>query len=636
VGSKQVVTVGAVALAALTALTAAGWTAIGWSFREAVDAFVVSNLVIGLSFGLCGALIAWYRPRHPVGWLYLAGGTCQLLSAAAAVSAQAGIEHHWQPQLVRALVTVFEVAWPIHIGLCLPLSLMLLPDGHLPGRAWRPWFAFFAITSPMFVLENGNGHSDGTFPDGYLLLPVHGVWATVWTSSEIRWAASMLVGVLALTVRYRRGDDLVRRQLLWVVLGAGLVLVAVTPWALVAGTPLLVLFSIPVLPLAIAVAILRHGLLDIRLVIARSIAYLLLSALVLAVYALLVVALSGIASALVAALLALPLRARLQAAVERVLYGARDDPAQVATEVGGALHDLDAGVEAVRRSLRLRYVAVRSADATLVAEAGTADGPITTLPMPDGFTLRVGPRPGERELAPTDERLLAMLTGPLAVAVTASTAAAELRTSRERLVSAREEERRRLRRELHDGVGTLLTGVVLAADAAGNLISDQPGTAAELIASIRGDLRHAVAEVRRLVEDLRPLAVDELGLVRALEVRATQTVRRADGGVLQVEVQADLADDLPAALEVAAYRIATEALNNVVRHSQATRAVIRLRTRAGQLEIDVLDDGPVRPWKSGVGTTSMAERAEELGGTCDHGPGPAGGAVRARIPIGAP
>jgi signal transduction histidine kinase len=629
------VAIGAGALAAIAALTAVEWTSTGWSFDQAVDAFVVSNLVIGLSFGLCGALIAWFRPRHPVGWLYLVGGICQVLSAASAVSAQSTLEHHGPSVLARVLVTLFGVAWPIHIGICLPLSLMLLPDGRLPGGSWRPWFLFFALTSPLFVLENGNGHSDGTFPDGYLLLPVHGSWAVLWSASEIRWAASMLVGVLALVLRFRHGDETVRRQLLWVVLGAGVVLVAVTPWALVAGTPLVVLYSIPVLPAAITMAILRYGLFDIRLVIARSIAYLLLSALVLAAYAVLVIALSGVASALVAALVALPLLTRLQTAVERILYGARDDPAHVATEVGGALHDLNAGVEAVRRSLRLPYVAVLDPDGRRVAEAGNAEGPSTTVAMPDGYALLVGLRSGERLLAPVDERLLAMLTGPLAVAVSASSAAAELRGSRERLVTAREEERRRLRRDLHDGVGTLLTGVVLAADATANLLAEQPEAAAELVSTIRGELRHAVAEVRRLVEGLRPLAVDELGLVRALEVRASQTVRRADGSALQVGVDADLPQDLPAALEVAAYRIATEALTNVVRHSGASRVVIQLRARAGQLEIDVLDDGPARPWKNGVGTTSMTERAEELGGTCEHGPGPDGGMVRARIPIGA-
>jgi signal transduction histidine kinase len=634
VGNRSAAAIGTAVIVGLSVATACGWAETGWSLHQAVDAFVVSNLVIGVSFGLCGALITWNRSRHPVGWLFLVGGVCQVVSAASAVGAEVSLEHHGPADVTRTLVTLFALAWPVHIGVCVPAALALLPDGTLPGPRWRGWFWFFVLTSPLFVLENGNAHSDGTFPDGYLLLPLHGMWASIWTASEIRWAASMFFAVAALVVRYRRGDETVRRKLLWIVLAAGVVLIAVTPWALVSGTPLAVLFAIPLLPAAVTVAILRHGLLDVRLVLARGIAYLLLSALVLAAYAVLVLALSGVASALLAALIALPVRARLQGAVERILYGARDDPTLVATTVGGALHDLSAGIEAVRGALRLPYAAIVTDD-RVVAEAGGTSGPTARIAMPDGRALEVGLRPGERTLAPTDARLLEMLIGPLAVAVSASTTAAALQTSREHLVTAREEERRRLRRELHDGVGTLLTGVVLAADAAGNLITQQPRQAEELVNSVRADLRTAVAEVRRLVDDLRPLAVDELGLVPALEARAAQTVRRVDGGAVRVNVEADLAVALPAALEVAAYRIATEALTNVVRHSEATQVDVVVRTRAGQLEIDVLDNGPARSWKPGVGTASMTERAEELGGTCEHGPGPRGGVVRARIPLGA-
>ncbi len=343
----------------LATAAAVAWALVGWSFQEAVDAFVVSNLVIGLSFGVCGAIVGWYRPAHPVGWLYLVGGLCQTLSAACAPMAQLSLDHGDALWLTRLLVTSFTVSWPVHIGICLPLSLYLLPDGKLPSPRWRPWFVLFAVTAPLFVLENGNGHSDGTFPDGFLLLPVDGAWSLLWSASEVRWVLSMLVGLGALATRYVKGDEVVRRQLLWVVLAAGFVLAAVAPWALVAGTPLVVLFAIPLLPAGIAVAILRHGLLDIRLVLARGVAYLLLSGMVLAGYAVLVLVLSGVASALLVAMLALPLRARLQTAVERVLYGDRGDPARVAAEVGGALPDLSAGLDAVRTSMRVPYVAIR-------------------------------------------------------------------------------------------------------------------------------------------------------------------------------------------------------------------------------------------------------------------------------------
>ncbi len=633
--SKVLVGVLAGGCALLAAVAGISWALVGWSFHEAVDAFVVSNLVIGLSFGACGALVAWYRPSHPVGWLYLVGGLCQALSAASACLAELTVVQGDPLWSTRLLVTIFALAWPVHIGICLPLSLYLLPDGRLPSPRWRPWFVLFAVTSPLFVLENGNSHSDGTFPDGFLLLPLDAWWSVLWSASEVRWVLSMLVGLAAVATRYITGREVVRRQLLWVVLAAGLVLAAVIPWALVSGTPIIVLFAIPVLPAGIAVAVLRHGLLDIRLVIARSVAYLLLSSLVLAGYAILVLVLSGVASALLVSMLALPLRARLQTAVERVLYGNRGDPARVAAEVGGALLDLSEGLVAVRASMRLPYVAIRDEQNRILGSSGSPATEVVELALGDRATLEIGLRAGERRLASADAGVLSMLAGPLTVAVSATCAARDVQLARERLVNAREEERRRLRRDLHDGLGTLLTGVVLSADAAANTASSQPGESAALLATVRTDLRAAVHEVRRLVDDLRPVAVDDLGLVAALEVRAAQAVRLADGAPLEVTVETDLDGPLPAALEVAAYRIATEALTNIVRHSTASRARIRVGVRDGALEVEVRDDGTTQQWGSGVGTMSMRERAEELGGTCERGPGPGGGLVRAVIPIGA-
>ncbi len=612
----------------------ATWTA-GWGPARAQDAFVVSNLVIGMSFGLCGALIAWNRPSHPVGWLFLVGGLGQTVSAAAAPLGELSAQDGQPLWVTRALVTAFLVAWPVHIGVCLPLSLMLLPDGHLPSPRWRYAFGVVAVVSPLFVLAAANGRSDGTHPDGYLLLPVDGRWQALWGAGEPVWVASMLLGVAALVVRFRRGDETIRRQLLWVVVAAGTVFVAVTPWALIAGTPVAVLFAIPLIPAGVTVAILRHGLLDVRVVVARALTYLLLSTVIFAGYALLVVWLSGVTSALLVALLALPLRDRLQSAAERLVYGDRGDPARLATRVGAVLHDLEGTLEQVRTSLRLPFAAVRDHTGTYLVMCGEPGGRTWTTALGVEHSLEVGLRAGERRLVSRDERVLSMLTGPLTVAITATTTAAALQASRGRLVTAREEERRRLQRDLHDGLGTLLTGVVLTADAASNTLTTDPQRAAELLATVRSELRNAVAEVHRLVDDLAPLAVDELGLVRALEVRAAQSVTRADGRPLEVTVVSRVAHPLPAALEVAAYRIATEALTNVIRHAQATHATISLLTSDGMLEVEVLDDGPSRQWGAGVGTASMRERAAELGGRCDPGPGPHGGVVRALLPIGA-
>jgi two-component system NarL family sensor kinase len=606
----------------------------GWTFDEALKAFVVSNVLIGLSFGLCGALISWHRPSLGLGWLLAVGGVCQTATALASPLAET-LQQHGAPQwLVRLDLTVFAWAWPINIGVALPLMLLLLPDGRLPSPGWRTVFLAVALTSPLFVMEIGTAPGVlRDYPDAFGTIRRHDDLSWLWTISELRWSLSMVVGVVSLVVRYRRGDEALRRQLLWLLAAAAVVLVAVTPFALVAGTPILVLFAIPLLPVAVAIAVLRYQLLDIRLVVARGATYALLSGLVLAAYAGLVVVLSGVTSALLVALLSLPLRVRLQRAVDRLLYGERADPLQVASRVGGRLGTgLDGTLGEVRAALRMPYVAV-VLDGVTVSAAGGLSGASVSLPLEDG-SLVVGLRVGEKRLAAADESVLAMLAGPLSVAVRATRLSEQLQVSRERLVVAREEERRRLRRDLHDGLGPLLTGVALSADAAANLAARSPVEALGLLEAVRSDTRTAIGEVRRIVEDLRPPALDELGLVAALQVRAAQTSRRTDGAPLSAVVDAPVElPALPAAIEVAAYRIATEALTNAVRHSTASRVVVRLVCDV-DLSVEVDDDGlGIGDWVPGVGITGMHERAAELGGSCEAGPGPHGGRIRVSLPL---
>jgi signal transduction histidine kinase len=246
----------------------------------------------------------------------------------------------------------------------------------------------------------------------------------------------------------------------------------------------------------------------------------------------------------------------------------------------------------------------------------------------------LGLRAGERELAAADRRALAMLTDPVAVAVHSTVVSEELQASRERIVAAREEERRRLRRELHDGLGPTLTGIAFAADAAANTIDHDPDQSQRLLTTLRRDTRAALADVRRLVDNLRPPALDELGLIGALQQRADQLAFRADGESVQVRLEVpDQVPTLPAAIEVATYRIATEALTNVVRHSRATSALVRLHC-GERLDLSITDDGPPNgAWAPGVGLHAMRERTAELGGSFQAGPTPDGGQVVASFPL---
>lgn len=208
----------------------------------------------------------------------------------------------------------------------------------------------------------------------------------------------------------------------------------------------------------------------------------------------------------------------------------------------------------------------------------------------------------------------------------------DLRRARERLVLAREEERRRLRRDLHDTIGPTLAALNLRAGALRTTITRDPAQAVAEMSELREQIRSVITDIRRVVYDLRPPALDELGLLPAIREQAAQF--SAHG--LQVLVEApEQLPPLPAAVEVAAYRIVLEALTNVARHAQAQHCWIRLSV-ADRVYIDVTDDGAGLPaeLRAGVGITSMRERAAELGGVCEFRPGPNGGArLLAQLPL---
>jgi signal transduction histidine kinase len=233
--------------------------------------------------------------------------------------------------------------------------------------------------------------------------------------------------------------------------------------------------------------------------------------------------------------------------------------------------------------------------------------------------------------------VLSLVSVPLGQALHAARLTEDLRLSRGRAVTALEEERRRMRRDLHDGLGPMLTGIAYSADAVANLLHANSSEASEIVSGLRGEARDAIAEVRRIVYGLRPRALDELGLVGAVQQQVAR-LRTADGRFLTVAFDAahDLSK-LPAAAEVAAYRMAVEALTNVARHSGVAEASVSFTLDEGPvLRVTVSDRGrSVSPWMPGVGIASMRERVEQVGGTLWTRAGPDGATVTAEIPLAA-
>jgi two-component system, NarL family, sensor kinase len=649
------------ALAELAAAIACALAA-GISWGTAVGNFTVTNGAIGLTLSACGALLAWHRPRNPVGWLFLAGGVAYATSATAVELVEFGATAGWSATELGLLASLFILAWPLAIGLCLPMALLLFPDGRPPGPGWR-WLVW-AVAAEALLFElmyagPGSETVSGRLVSTYLVLPSYNRLGAVWVATNICWAATFAVILTSLVVRYRRGGDVERRQLLWLVLAVVVVLVyAGVIWGVFAAGPVLGLLVIPLIPASVTIAILRYQLLDIRLVVSRTLVYGILTAAAAGVYVGLVALLdvlvrsrvnlgSAIAASILVAFGFNPARVALQRLIDRALYGDRHDPVRAVSLIGERLTatgvtGLPGVLEALCDSLRLPFASVRYGSAE-VAAYGTAPELLYSIGLSyQGMRigeLIVGLRSGQRRLGSQDIAVLELLAGPLGLALHATALSAALQESRVSIVAAREEERRRLRRDLHDGLGPVLTGIAFMADAARNTLPADPARASELLGQLRADTTAAITDIRRLVYGLRPPALDDLGLVESLRQQSARLAQRPDGG--SVAVQMDTPEDLPplpAAVEVAAYRIITEAMTNAARHSTATSITVKLALADGNgLSIEVSDDGtgPQSSWQEGFGLISMRERAAELGGSCEAGPGPQGGGrVTASLPLG--
>jgi two-component system NarL family sensor kinase len=416
----------------------------------------------------------------------------------------------------------------------------------------------------------------------------------------------------------------------------------------------------------LAIPVLRYRLWAIDTVIRRSAAYALVTIAVAGLFAVIAAAGTALVSgrtgfvlgAAVAAVTFAPARSNSQRLVDRLFYGQRNEPYRALSELGRRLAAvaapgavLPAVVAAVAESLRLPYVAIeRPADGSVLAAAGDSASADLAQASPERWplsyqgtvvgTLVAQPRRGEQAFDPRDRAVLADIARQAGAAVHAEALTADLLESRHRLVSAREEERRRLRRDLHDGLGPLLTSAGLNLDAARAQTARgqrRPGEDNSdlnvLLDQAKQATAQALADVRGIVYGLRPTSLDDLGLAGAL----TAHIRRlGEGGGPCITLEAGPLTELPAAVEVASFRIATEAVNNVCRHSGARNCEVRLRIEAdGQLlVVEVTDDGAGRqPWPAGVGLLAMRERASELGGTLTAGPGPHGGLVRACFPL---
>lgn len=576
----------------------------------------------------------------------------------------------------------------------LSLGTILLAETSMSARTagpgWNALYDCLKASSYVAFLTFCLLFPDGRFAPRWVrwsMIPLL-VWMAAWVMTPLpNLDPAEAVGIqislfmLALIVgtqvyRYRRvSTPIQRQQTKWFVFGFGIVFAAVFLWMIISvalpfppgperllsnlvGQGFLSLFPVAFVA-CIVISLLRHRLWDIDILINRTLVYGALTVMVVGLYVLIVAGASmlfhnennlvaSLAATGVIAVIFQPLRERLQRGANRLLYGERDDPAGVLTRLTSRLETTGSGdsllavvVETIASSLKLPYVALWLDEGddglTLAAETGAQPPHVETLPLLHQQE-KIGERgattssPGEA-LSIDDRQLLAAIARLTATTARTIQLTDQVQEARVRTVSAREEERRRLRRDLHDGLGPVLASQGLKLAAARQLVRDKPEVAERLLDDVMRQSENTVAEVRRLVYALRPPTLDELGLVEA--IREHVDVVGATAGVQFTVDAPPTLPEIPAAIEVAAFRVVQEALNNVIRHAQARSCAITISAN-GVLQICVEDDGVGLPVhvRSGVGLQSMRERATEVGGQCVIENRARGGvAVRLSLPL---
>ncbi|KAA3657353.1 MAG: hypothetical protein DWQ04_28295 [Chloroflexi bacterium] len=532
--------------------------------------------------------------------------------------------------------------------------LVLFPNGRFVPN-WSRWL--LPLSTPWAI--------------ALFLLPTEVPTASTNTTSTIIMVLAIgLIGLFAIgfyTQYYRFryvSNAIERQQTKWVIYGLalwlGYMMLSSIPYFYLEQLPpdapapwwgaISVLgwfLSLSIVPICLTVAVTRNRLWDIDILINRTLVYGVLTAVIVGLYVAVVGGIGAlfqtqgntlitlIATGLVAILFQ-PIRERLQRGANRLLYGHRHEPFEVLTRLGQRLENTMSPetvyptiVETVAQVLKLPYAAIAVNHHGHVETAVSYGKPtphIISYPLTyqseEVGQLNVGPRQPGETFNEADERLLLNIARQAGTAVHAVQLTADLQQSRLLIVTSREEERRRLRRDLHDGLGPSLAAQMLKIGSARALLTDQPNMTDQLLAEMESDIENTLTDLRRIIYNLRPPALDQWGLVGALRAYAETCEQNSGEAQLTIHIAVPKPlTPLPAAVEVAAYHIGREGLTNVVRHAQASHCVVQLRVDGGEngrLHLTIQDDGQGLKDNvpTGVGLASMRERADELGGLC--------------------
>lgn len=605
--------------------------------------FTAVDITVAAVYGTVGAVIL-SRRRHPVGWLVAATGVAGGISAVGGAWGTFAAERPGVPPL-DWLVGTFGWIWVPGTVTLFTVVPWLARDRRLGPWAWSG----VALGTTSALLLTGTR----------LLTP----WSDARLAIGLVVAAG-LVTAAATWWRYRRGPVTERRGLGLLAVATAIMALSFVPLLLAEPGPAAFL-AVPVshlvcqalFPAALLVTVLRNRLWGLDLAVSRATVAALLALVLAAVYALVtagVSALAGtstpgaqVAAAVGVVLLLQPVRGWLQARVRRLVYGETTDPGTAALRLGrslaapgGSAALLDGLVASVGESLRLESVRLTTADADpLTATWGRPTSPSLRVPVARGGSvtgdLAVTAPPGER-LDARSRAALDQLLPVVAAGVALAAGARDLERARDAAASARLRERRAIRRELHDGLGPWLSGVRLGLRGAANLLdSGRPAdlvAAREAIGALHDEAERRVEDVRDLARSLLPPVLDEQGLGPAL---ADLADRLGQDGFAVAVTGTDAAGltDLDPVVAAAAYAVLSEAARNAQRHSGADGCRLTVLREADRIEVRCDDEGRGPGGTAGVGTRSIRERADELGGWAEVAGLAPGTRVRVVLPV---
>ncbi len=642
----------------------------------------VTTIMFLLAFSTVGAVVASRRRENPIGWLLLASGACFALGGLV-VTVDNTSTNVWA-QWVSGWV------WGAGAFLALAFPFLLFPDGHLPSRRWRivAWIGAIGVGGFIFIGMFAPGRIADTQLQNPVGLELFGLGKALLTLRAVVTVMSLvacLLAIVSLGFRYHRAGRVEREQLRWLLFAAGVVVLAIVAQGAVTSLikdealalnigNAIIAGSLSVIPIAIGVAVLKYHLYDIDIVISKTLVYGALAAFITLVYVAIVVGVGSlvgrggqpdvvlsIAATAVVAVAFQPVRERVQRFANRLVYGKRATPYEVLAEFSERMAGTYANEDLLPRMARILAEGTGAARADVWLRADgrlyvDASWPIDAEllrtvdadPLPGNVTpvhhqgellgaLSIEKKPGE-SLTPTEQKLIDDLASQAGlvlrnVGLTEQLLARleELKASRQRLVAAQDEERRKIERNIHDGAQQQLVALSVKQRLAASFVGKNDDRVREMLEQLQADTNAALDDLRDLARGIYPPLLADKGLPAALEAQARKAV-------VPTSVSADGIGRFPQDVESAVYFSVLEALQNVAKYAGASQARVTLSNADGRLRFSVTDDGAgFDPSSTGYGTglQGIADRLAVIGGELEVSSSPGTGTrVAGWLPTG--